>query len=180
MAPNYEDDISRLPQISSWQQIFPTTDGIFARHDSPRSLVEYRSTVSIHHSDDPKNVLIAEKHDNWYRRIIAEKVVVLPMIDALSSGRLPYRFILPNGDPSTELAAALQLDELKTEELRWGPQLIQLESERVRRIRSVIDGDKVFVIVEEGNLQTVVYGGTRAELSAFGLLRHAEALEKLT
>lgn len=180
MATSYEEDTASLPQVTSWWQTFPTADGIFARHDSALSLVEHRSMVSIHHLGDPKNVLIGEKHDEGYRRLVAEKAAVLPMIDALSSGRLPYRFIIPNGDPSAELAAALQLGSLNTEALRWGPQMVQLEGERVRRIRSLIDGDQVFVISEDARLATVVYGGSRSELLSFGLLRHEEALERLT
>lgn len=180
MTPSYEDDIARLPVITAWGQTFPTADGIFAQADSPAALTEHRSRVSVHALTDPKLVVIGEKHDTGYRRLIAERGAVLPMVDALTSGRLPYRFMTPNGDATVELARAMHVEALADGEYRWGAQLIQLEGNNVRRLRCILAGLQVFVIVEGAHSQPVVFGGSRVDLIPFGILRHDEVLDQLT
>ena len=180
MSPSYEDDITSLHILAAWEQVFPTEDGIFAQIGSAPALAPHRSRVTVYADDDRAQVIIGEKHDTGYRRLIAERSAVLPMVDALSSGRLPYRFMVPNGDAPDELAKALQIDSLADRTLRWGPQLLQIKSTVVRRLRAVVSDTEAFVIVEAERATTVVYGGARADLARFGLLRHDQILDRLT
>lgn len=178
MSPKTEE-ATELELARTWHQTFPTDDGIFARHSSALALVETESQLNVYLTEDRTKVIVEEQHDRGVRRFVADRLVVMSMRVSLATGRLPYRFVMPDEHPETALAVALQREDVHTENAAWGPQLIDLNGEQARRIRSIFSGPAAFLIVESGNEQPLVYSGSRSDFDLGGLFHGDKYLTRL-
>jgi hypothetical protein len=180
MPSTTDTELATNRVFAQWTQTFITDDGIFARHDSTLSILEQPSEIRISaDNDDATRVLIGETHRRGYRKTVADKFAVLPMLAALQSGVLPYRFVLPNNDVALELRRAMLNDDVHTENPEWGPQVTVVEDGVATRVRSIHDGPDMFVIAEIGNAAPAVYTGPRDHSSIGALMHYDERLVRL-